>query len=209
MVYLESQDNCITKDLNRAWIELENRIDSTPWGKLAEELFCSALDIQEEVEDSEELLRLLREFVKRVDKFEKSYLATSAREEEIHHKLLSPSDRRRLNKIHRANRAAAREAKARGEDNFLIRVYLRKQPNCWVNHYNSRGLCRAHRRASRPAFTQSGGSDSGNGDSDCSDPPGPSHPVTSPFPRLKQSNSCFSPWPRLGSCRVSERGCAA
>jgi hypothetical protein len=205
MVYLESQDNCIIKDLNHAWIELESRIDSSPWGELADELFCDALIIQDTFGDSGELLRFLGESVKRVDEFQKSYCVASARDWKIREKLLSPSDRRRLNKINRANRSAAQKANARGEkDNFLVRAYLRKLPNNLVNHYNSRGLCRAHRHASRPTFSRGKDDDA----SDCSDPPGPFYPVTPSFSRAKSNNS-LSPRRRPGTCRVPERGRAA
>jgi hypothetical protein len=222
MTYLESQGNCITKRLDDAWIRLESLVGSE-CGEMADELFCSALGWEEKLGDGEELLHLLYDYIKRIEDRCDYMERVDSQNMEDFEKSLTPSDRRRLAQINEANRQAAREAKARGEDNFLIRAYLRKEANPWMDHCNSREVSHTHRltlpRArehSSPAkpnvsgnIPKSGGGDSDDGDSDCSDPPEPPYPVTSPLTRSKQPDSIPHLWRRPGCWPVPGRGLAA
>jgi hypothetical protein len=201
---LESRDNYIIKDLNRAWIELESRIDSTPWGKLADELLCDALAIQAEFGDGEELLHLLRDYIKRVDNYEESLRKSDGESMEDFEKSLTPSERRRLAHINEANRIAAREAMARGENNFLVKAYLREQPNPWATRCNSSvPRVREFRSAPRPTFTQNGGGGSGDDDGDSDQPDPDLHcqvKLNSSFLSRRRIDDC---------CSVSKSRCAA
>jgi hypothetical protein len=214
MVYLESQDNCITKSLDSAWMELEDRMDSSKdsqWGGFAVELFTDALSWQHTLGDGEELLRLLRDYIKRIYDYEEFCIRSSMTGMEAFKKSLSPSQSWRLAQINQANRLATYEAKARGEDNFLIRVYSKRGANPWIDRCNSRAVCRthrlsaprAHRSASRPTFTQSGGG-SGGDDGDSDQPPEPPqlrHPLALPLNHLAFNPS--HPWHCPGSRRVA------
>jgi hypothetical protein len=72
----------------------------------------------------------------------------------------------------------------------------------------TRNNARAHRRTSRPTFSNSSKGHSGDGDPDQGDPPGPSHPVTPLSNSDKKLNKFSFPWRlfrRPGSWRVSCR----